>query len=68
MWYLLFCLVTASNFFSKLNSKVGDIQPKNIFINEMGQIKVSTVFSWPCEEVNLAKTEKEGIVTYLAPE
>lgn len=33
----------------------------------MGQIKVSTVFSWPCEDDNLSKTEKYGLITYLAP-
>jgi len=27
--------------------KVGDVRPENVFINEDGQIKVGTQFTWP---------------------
>lgn len=45
-------------------SKVGDIRPHNIFINDQGEIKVSNVRSWPKEQTNYQKAiEKEN--TYL---
>lgn len=28
-------------------SKIGDVRPQNIFINEKSQIKVANLFSWP---------------------
>lgn len=34
------------------DSKVGDIRPQNIFINQEGQIKVSCLYSWPKEGSN----------------
>jgi len=52
LWYLLHCLVSSAKDFSKLEMKVGDIRPNNIFINEDGQIKVANVLSWPDERTN----------------
>lgn len=68
IWYLLFSLCRAANDFKTLNSKVGDIRPSNIFINEDGQLKVSNLYSWPCETTNLDKTLFDKELTYLAPE
>ena len=47
---------------------MGDIRPQNIFINEVGQIKVSNLFSFPAETTNYIKTIYEGEKTYLSPE
>lgn len=47
LWYLLYGLLCAANILRKADIKVGDIQPKNIFINPEGQIKVSNLCSWP---------------------
>ena len=68
MWYLLFSLVTSAHYFSKMNKKVGDIRPKNVFINYAGQVKVSTIYSWPNEATNVDKTSIDKVVTFLAPE
>lgn len=29
------------------NSKIGDIRPDNVFLNEEGMIKVANLLSWP---------------------
>lgn len=46
---------------------MGDIRPDNIFLNELGNIKVSNSLSWPLEVTNLQKAF-DKTVTYLAPE
>lgn len=51
-----------------MNSKVGDVRPANIFINEGGHIKVSNLFSWPCECNNFDKFVFDKELTYIAPE
>lgn len=33
LWYLLYSLVTAAHDFQKLNERIGDVRPENIFIN-----------------------------------
>ena len=45
--------------------KSGDIRPDNIFINEDGQVKLATYFSWPGEQSNYSKTFYEKEITYL---
>jgi hypothetical protein len=47
---------------------VGDIEAKNIFINEEGQVKISNLCSWPGEQTNYEKLVLEHIPTYIAPE
>lgn len=49
LWYLFYGLASAASIFKKIGSKVGDIQSKNIFLNEEGQIKISNICSWPNE-------------------
>lgn len=34
LWYLIYSLVSASHHFRSINSKIGDVRPQNIFINE----------------------------------
>ena len=48
-------------------SKVGDIRPENIFIDENGSVKVWNLYSSPKEITNYGKSF-EGKPTYLAPE
>ena len=49
------------------SSKLGDIRPHNIFINDQGEVKAANLLSWPMELTNYAKG-LENQVTYLAPE
>jgi len=44
--------VSSAQDFNKINSKIGDVRPYNIFINEEGQIKIANLFSWPYEYTN----------------
>lgn len=45
-------------------SKIGDVRPQNIFINDQGEVKVANLYSWPRENTNFMKAfEKEN--TYL---
>ena len=45
--------------------KIGDVRPDNIFINEDGQVKVATTYSWPSEQTNYSKSFYEKEITYL---
>lgn len=68
LWYLLFTLSAAqTEMKSKLNSKVGDIRPQNVFLNSEGKVRVSSLLSWPREVSNFSKTF-DNEKTYLAPE
>lgn len=56
LWYLLYCLVTASMTFRQLDSKIGDVRPLNIFINDnTGVVRVGNRYSWPVEPTNYEK-------------
>lgn len=68
LWYLLYGLVSAASIFKELGSKVGDIQTKNIFLNEEGQIKISNVCSWPSERTNYEKLVLEQNIGNVSPE
>lgn len=57
-----------SSKFHKKGEKLGDIRPKNIFINEEGKIKVATKYSWPREIPNFEKTFFDKEKSYLSPE
>ena len=45
-------------------SKIGDVRPHNIFINDQGQVKISNVYSWPHEVTNYTKV-LDNEITYL---
>jgi hypothetical protein len=68
LWYLLFSLSSCAKDFSKIDRKIGDVRPHNIFINEEGQIKIANAFSWPYEKTNFEKTAYEKTRTYISPE
>ena len=50
-----------------VDNKVGDIRPKNIFLNESGNVKVGNLYSWPRASTNFTKS-LQGENTFLAPE
>lgn len=69
IWYLLYNLVLSSVQMKNIESKIGDVRTKNIFISEStGNIKVGNLFSWPSELSNYEKTIFNQETTYLAPE
>ena len=41
--------------FHRKTEKMGDVRPKNIFVNEDGKVKVATKYSWPREISNYEK-------------
>jgi hypothetical protein len=59
MWYLLYNIIRAANKFEKMNKKIGDVNPKNIVINENGQIKVISLCSLPDEIDNYQKVVED---------
>ena len=68
MWYLLYGLISSASIFRALETKVGDIRPSTIFINECGQIRVANLCSWPNEKTNYEKFIFDQELTYLSPE
>ena len=54
--------------FHDKKQKVGDIRPENVFVNDDGQLKLSTVHSWPRETTNYDKYFYDHEPTLLAPE
>lgn len=61
----------AGNKFELLKKKIGNIHPRNILINESGQIKIISSISLPGElnnyEALLESQKNEYIDVYLAP-
>ena len=49
------------------DTKIGDIRPHNIFVNEDGQIKISCLNSWPREKTGFQKAYEHNDA-YLSPE
>ena len=72
VWYLLYNIVRAGNKFELLKKKIGNIHPRNILINESGQIKIISAVSLPGElnnfEALLDCVKGEAPNVYLAPE
>lgn len=67
LWFLIFSYVEARKEANLAGEKLGDIRPKNTFLNEDGKIKVSNSLTWPLEISNIQKSF-DKIPTYLAPE
>ena len=69
---MLYNIVRAGNKFELLKKKIGNIHPRNILINESGQIKIISSISLPGElnnyETLLESQKNEYIDIYLAPE
>ena len=64
LWYLLYSLAQAKAQMNPAFSKVGDLRPHNIFVNEKSQVRVANLLSWPRESTNYSKAF-ENEVTYL---
>lgn len=65
LWFLLFHLLQASSLFQKRKQKAGDIRPKNVLIDEKGEIAVINTLSFPDELTNYYKSLYNGEKTYL---
>jgi serine/threonine protein kinase len=50
LWYLLFILIESAYYIHKSDKIVGDIRPLNIFINEDGEIKIATRYTFINDE------------------
>lgn len=55
LWYLVYGLTSSAHIFRAVGTKVGDVRPDNIFINECGQIRIANLCSWPSERTNYEK-------------
>lgn len=47
LWYLTFQLCAAATVFHTKGEKVGDVRPRNIFLNDFERVKVANKLSWP---------------------
>ena len=65
---MLYTLADVGSKFHSYDKKVGDIRPKNICINEDGQMKLMSMNTFPQELDNYQKTFYDKEKTYLAPE
>ena len=66
MWYLLYSMVRAGSKFEKIKSKIGDVHPFNVLINDDGQIKLLSSCSMPGEITNFDKiVEDKQAKVYL---
>ena len=53
------------------STKLGDIKPENIFVDDHGKVKVGNVYSWPDELPSFIKANDQANLFYnglLAPE
>ena len=48
--------------------QIGDLQPRNIFLNANQQVKVGCKLSWPCQVSAYRKAVLEEGFGYLSPE
>lgn len=64
---MLFSLIKAKRQNEERSMILGDIRPKNIFLNEEGSLRVPNRDSWPQERSKLEKSLSDQ-KTYLAPE
>lgn len=55
LWYLLYNMIRAGSKFEKYHSKVGDIHPNSILINNDGLVKLISTNSFPGEQTNFDK-------------
>ncbi len=62
----MYSLVHAREQAAGVGEKLGDVRPRNVFLDENGGIKVTNSLSWPSEISNIQKT-MDKIATYLAP-
>lgn len=67
LWFLLYHLCHGSSAFQKKKQKSGDIRPKNVLIDEKGNIGIVNSLSFPDELTNYYKSLYNKERTYLAP-
>ncbi len=65
VWYLLFQLCEAASIFHSKGMKIGDVRPRNIFLNNFERIKIGNRYSWPNETNNYEKCMFDKEQTYL---
>jgi hypothetical protein len=68
LWYLLYVLVSARDILTTYSQTIGDIQPRNIFLNAQQQAKVASLLSWPGQVSAYRRAVLEEDLGYLAPE
>ena len=72
VWFILYTLVKAGKNFELLKKKIGNINPRNILVNENGFIRIYSSISLAGELNNyeefLGSNKNEYIDVYLAPE
>ena len=47
LWYLMYGMVNAREALVMQGKQLGDLQPRNVFLNANQQVKLGNVFSWP---------------------
>lgn len=47
LWYLLYEIVCASKDYERMKIKSGDVRPRNVVINENGQVRLVSRCSFP---------------------
>lgn len=47
LWYLLYVMVAARDLMVSEGYQIGDLQPRNIFLNPDQHVKVGCILSWP---------------------
>ena len=55
LWFLLFNIASASAQFQKRRLKSGDIRPRNVLIDDKGDIVIVNVYTFPEETTNYYK-------------
>lgn len=54
--------------FHESGYRVGDINPRNVLMNEQGAIKLTHQFSWPDNKTNYDRALFERDISYVSPE
>lgn len=62
---MLYNLLEASSIFEKRRQKSGDIRPKNVLIDEKGEIAVVNMLTFPDETTNYLKSLDFQVAAYL---
>jgi hypothetical protein len=65
LWFLLYHLLQASAAFQKRKQKSGDVRPRNVLIDDKGEVAVVSTLSFPDELTNYYKSLYHGEKTYL---
>jgi hypothetical protein len=68
LWFLLYHLLTASAAFQRRKQKSGDVRPRNVLIDDKGEVAVLNNLSFPDELTNYYKSLYNAEKTYLGKE